>query len=212
GSSIARTTNRGDFEARPVNIVDASGRLVRRTEFIGSGQIFDRSDLETGFFAQDHWVANSWLSVDLGTRFDRQGITEPIRVAPRAGIAITPFHNTDTVIRGGYGLFYDRVPLAVYAFNRYPEQVVTTYGANGEIIDGPRRFANVTDRAEGSKLPFIFSRDIPGNFAPYSATWNIEVEHPVTKQLRIRANYLQSNSYGVITITPDTVQGNDALV
>jgi hypothetical protein len=212
GSSIARTTNRGDFEARPVNIVNASGQLVRRIEFIGSGQIFDRADLETGFFAQDHWVVNPRLSVDVGTRFDRQGITETIRVAPRAGIAITPFRNTDMVIRGGYGLFYDRVPLAVYAFNRYPEQVVTTYGANGEIVDGPRRFSNVTDRAERSKLPFLFSKDIPGNFAPYSATWNVEIEHPVTKQLRIRANYLQSNSYGVITITPDTVQGNDALV
>jgi hypothetical protein len=116
------------------------------------------------------------------------------------------------VIRGGYGLFYDRVPLAVYAFNRYPEQVVTTYGPDGEVIDGPRRFSNVTDRAERSNLPFLFSKDIPGNFAPYSATWNVEVEHPITRQLRVRANYLQSNSYGVITITPDTVQGHDALV
>ncbi|HKP10688.1 MAG TPA: carboxypeptidase regulatory-like domain-containing protein, partial [Blastocatellia bacterium] len=212
GSSIARTTNRGDFEARPVNILDASGRLVRRIEFVGSGQIFDRSDLETGFFAQDHWVINPRLSVDLGARFDRQGITETIRVAPRAGIALTPFRNRDTVIRGGYGLFYDRVPLMVYSFNRYPEQVVTTYGPNGEIVDGPRRFANVTDRAERSTQPFIFSKDIPGNFAPYSATWNVEVEHPVTRQLRVRANYLQSNSYGVITITPDAVQGHDALV
>ena len=212
GSSIVRATNRGDFEARPVNIFDASGRLIRRIEFIGSGQIFDRSDLETGFFAQDHYVINSRLSVDLGTRFDRQGITETMRVAPRAGIALTPFRSKDTVIRGGYGLFYDRVPLSVYSFNRYPEQVVTTYGPDGEIIDGPRRFANVTDRAERSKLPFLFSKDIPGNFAPYSATWNVEIEHPVTRQLRVRANYLQSNSYGVITITPDQVQGNDALV
>ena len=212
GSTIARTTNRGDFEARSVNIRDTSGQLIKRIDFIGSGQTFNRTDLETGFFAQDHWVVNPRLSVDVGTRFDRQGITETIRVAPRIGIALTPFRNLDTVVRGGYGLFYDRVPLMVYSFNRYPEQVVTTYGPDGEIIDGPRRFANVTDRAERSKLPFIFSKDIAGNFAPYSATWNIEVEHPVTKQLRVRANYLQSNSYGVITITPGIVQEQDALV
>jgi Carboxypeptidase regulatory-like domain len=212
GSTIARTTNRGDFEARSVNIRDTSGQLIKRIDFVGSGQTFDRTDLETGFFAQDHWVVNPRLSVDVGTRFDRQGITETIRVAPRIGIALTPFRNLDTVVRGGYGLFYDRVPLMVYSFNRYPEQVVTTYGPDGEIIDGPRRFANVTDRAERSKLPFIFSKDIAGNFAPYSATWNVEVEHPVTKQLRVRANYLQSNSYGVITITPGIVQEQDALV
>ena len=212
GSTIARTTNRGNFQARPVNIVDGQGRLLKRIEFIGSGQLFDRSDLETGFFAQDHWVLNPRLSVDVGTRFERQGITETIRVAPRVGIALTPFRNQETVIRGGYGLFYDRVPLMVYSFNRYPEQLVTTYGPGGEIIDGPRRFANITDRAERSTLPFIFSKDIAGNFAPYSATWNVEVEHPITRQLRVRANYLQSNSYGVITITPGTVQGEDALV
>ncbi len=212
GSTIARTTNRGNFEARPVNITDAEGRLLKRIEFVGGGQLFDRSDLETGFFAQDHWVMNQRLSVDVGTRFERQGITETIRVAPRIGIALTPFRNHETVVRGGYGLFYDRVPLMVYSFNRYPEQVVTTYGPNGEIIDGPRTFANITDRAERSDLPFIFSKDIAGNFAPYSATWNVEVEHPITRQLRVRANYLQSNSYGVITITPWTVQGQDALV
>ena len=212
GSTIARTTNRGDFEARPVNITDAEGRLLKRIEFVGGGQLFDRSDLETGFFAQDHWVMNQRLSVDVGTRFERQGITETIRVAPRIGIALTPFRNRETVVRSGYGLFYDRVPLMVYSFNRYPEQVVTTYGPDGEIIDGPRTFANITDRAERSNLPFIFSKDIAGNFAPYSATWNVEVEHPVTRQLRVRANYLQSNSYGVITITPWTLQGQDALV
>jgi hypothetical protein len=212
GSTIARTTNHGDFEARPIDVRDADGRLVKRIDFIGNGQIFDRADLETGFFAQDHWVVNPRLSVDVGTRFDRQGITETMRVAPRVGIALTPFRSRETVVRGGYGLFYDRVPLMVYSFNRYPQQVVTTYGPDGQIIDGPRHFSNITDRAERSKLPFIFSKDIAGNFAPYSATWNVEVEHPLTKQLRLRANYLQSNSYGVITITPGVVQGEDALV
>lgn len=211
GATMARTTNRGEFTARAVNIRDNEGRLLKRIDFV-DGQPFDRSDLETGLFAQDHWVVNPRLAIDVGTRFDRQGITETIRVAPRMGIALSPFRHHDTVIRGGYGLFYDRVPLTVYSFNRYPEQVVTTYGLDGNIIDGPRRFANITDRAERSDLPFIFSKNIAGNFSPYSATWNVEVEHPITKDLRIRANYLQSNSYGVITITPGQVDGHDALV
>ena len=212
GLTLARTTNRGDFEARPVNIVDTEGNPVKRIDFVGNGQTFNRQDLETDFYSQDHWVVNRHLSVDAGMRFERQGITETTRVAPRIGIALTPFGNSDTVIRGGYGLFYDRVPLGVYSFDRYPEQVITTFGPGGEIIDGPRHFANITDQAERSKLPFLFSRQIPGNFAPYSATWNVEVEHPVTRQFRLRANYTQSNSYGVITLTPKKVQGQDALV
>ena len=173
GSSVARTANRGDFVARPVLIEDTEGRLVKRIDWVG-GSAFDRTDLETAFFAQDHWVVAPRLAIDIGTRFERQGITETIRVGPRVGLAWTPFANLQTTIRGGFGLFYDRVPLSVFAFNGYPEQVITTFGPNGEIVDGPRHFINITDRAE-TKFPLLFSKDVVGNFAPYSGTWNVEI-------------------------------------
>ena len=211
GSSVARTTNRGDFDARPIEIENTAGQVVKRIDWI-QGSPFNLKDLETGFFGQDHWVVNSRLSLDVGTRFERQGITETTRVAPRIGLAWTPFANQQTVIRGGFGLFYDRVPLSVFAFDRYPQQVITTFGPGGEITDGPRQIYNITDRAEARKFPFVFNKGNAGNFAPYSETWNIEVEHPVNRMLRVRANYLQSNSYGVVIFTPKVVQDRDALV
>lgn len=211
GSSVARTTNRGDFDARPIEIQNNAGQLVKRIDWI-QGSPFDLKDLETAFFGQDHWVVNSRLSLDVGTRFERQGITESTRVAPRIGLAWTPFANLQTVIRGGFGLFYDRVPLSVFAFNLYPQQVITTFGRHGEIIEGPRQIYNITDRAEARTFPFVFNKGNIGNFAPYSETWNIEVEHPVNKMLRLRANYLQSNSFGVVIFTPKVVQDRDALV
>jgi hypothetical protein len=211
GSSVARTDNRGDFIARPVLIEDAAGRLVKRIDWVG-GRAFNRNDLETAFFGQDHWVINSRLSMDIGTRFEHQGITETVRVAPRIGLAWAPFANQETVVRGGFGLFYDRVPLSVFAFNGYPEQVITTFGPNGEIIDGPRHFINITDRATSRRFPFLFSRNVIGNFAPYSETWNVEVEHSFLKLLRVRASYLQSNSFGLVIFTPKTIQTQDALV
>lgn len=211
GSSVARTTNRGDFDARPIEIDNTEGQLVKRIDWI-QGSPFDLKDLETGFFGQDHWIVNSRLAVDVGTRFERQGITETMRVAPRIGLAWTPFANQQTVIRGGFGLFYDRVPLSVFAFDRYPQQVITTFGPDGEIIDGPRPVYNITDRAEARKFPFVFNKGNAGNFAPYSETWNVEIEHPVNRMLRVRANYLQSNTYGVVIFTPKVVQDRDALV
>jgi hypothetical protein len=210
GSSVARTGNRGDFVARPVEIKDTDGRLLKRIDWVG-GDRFNRYDLETAFFAQDHFVIGRRLAMDIGTRFERQGITETIRVAPRIGLAWTPFAHQETTVRGGFGLFYDRVPLSVFAFNGYPEQVITSFGPSGEIIDGPRHFINITDRAE-EKFPFLFSKHVVGNFSPYSETWNVEVEHPITRMLRVRANYLQSNSFGVVIFTPKVVQGKDALV
>lgn len=211
GSIIARTTNRGEFSARPVNIEDANGKLLRRIEFVG-GHPFDRQDLETHFFGQDHWVVTPKLALDLGLRFERQGITETLRFAPRAGLAWTPFSNQKTVFRTGYGLFYDRVPLSVFSFYRYPEQVITTYGPDGSIIDGPRRFINITDIAESKSNPFVRSKSNVGNFAPYSATWNVELEHAFARYLKLRINYLHSNSDGVVVIDPKIVQGQDALV
>ncbi|MGE0129235.1 MAG: carboxypeptidase regulatory-like domain-containing protein [Blastocatellales bacterium] len=211
GTTIARTTDRGDFDARPISILDAAGRPVQRIEFAGD-QSFNRHDLETGAFGQDHWALTPKLAFDAGVRFERQGITGTSRFAPRIGFAWTPFAHQQTVIRGGVGVFYDRVPLSIYAFDRYPEQVVTKYAPDGTIVDGPRRFANITDQAAASRFPFIRRRNQAGNFAPYSTTWNIELEHNLSNFLRLRANYLSNSSSGVPIVTPGVVQGRDALI
>jgi hypothetical protein len=211
GSIIARTSNRGEFTARPVNILDDRGALLRRIEFSG-GAPFDLKDLETHFFGQDHWVLSQKFALDYGLRFERQGITDTFRLAPRAGLAWTPFKDQKTVFRAGYGIFYDRVPLSVYAFNQYPRQVMTVFAPDGSVLDGPRTYFNITDTAEHNKNPFIGGGSNAGNFAPYSATWNTEVEHTFGPWLRLRASYLSSNSSGIITVDPQIVQGQNALV
>lgn len=211
GAGLTRTNNSGEFFARPVNIRDTQGQLLKRIEFAG-GSPYDRNDLELTAFGQDHWVLTKNLALDYGLRLERQGITETVRLAPRGGLAWTPFGNTRTVIRGGMGIFYDRVPLNVYSFSRFPEQIVTTYGPGGGVIDGPRRFLNITDQAAATGAAFVSRSNKVGNFAPYTSTWTAEVEHPITEHLRVRVNYQASNSLGLITVTPSVVQGQDALV
>ncbi|MGH9833261.1 MAG: TonB-dependent receptor [Blastocatellia bacterium] len=211
GVSLTRSHIDGLYVARPVNIRDTQGQLRRRIEFAG-GSKYGRNDFEFATFGQDHWVITPRLALDLGLRVERQGVTETFRMAPRAGLAWTPFGNQSTVLRGGYGFFYDRVPLNIYAFDKFPEQVMTTYGSGGVIVDGPRRFANVIDRVATNDTPFVLRDDAKGNFAPYSGTWTVEVEHPVTKNLRVRVNYQASNSYGLVTVTPGVFEGRDALI
>jgi hypothetical protein len=74
----------------------------------------------------------------LGIRAESQEISESFRVAPRAGIAWTPFARTGTVFRGGLGLFCDRVPLNVYSFNHYPNQLVTWFDPKGTTCAAAR--------------------------------------------------------------------------
>jgi hypothetical protein len=68
-----------------------------------------------GFYAQDEWKISPTLTLNAGVRYDLEFLhtinTALGNVSPRIGFAWSPLANRGTVIRGSYGLYYDRIPL-----------------------------------------------------------------------------------------------------
>jgi len=116
------------------------------------------------------------------------------------------------VVRGGIGIFYQSVPLDVYAFNSYPQQVITTFGANGLPIGSPATFLNITSQQAAAGFPFIDREARVGNFAPYSVAGNVELEKTINRFAKVRVRYVQSLARDQLAMSPQTVQGQNAIV
>ena len=72
-----------------------------------------------GIYAQDEWRAGSRLTLNAGLRYDLQFLesinTDTNNVSPRFGFAWAPTASQDFLVRGGVGVFFDRVPLRATA-------------------------------------------------------------------------------------------------
>jgi hypothetical protein len=73
------------------------------------------SNPNVGLYAQDEWRPRADLTVNYGLRYDVQMLPDPVRTdannfAPRLGVAYAPGERK-TVVRAGFGLYFDRVPL-----------------------------------------------------------------------------------------------------
>jgi hypothetical protein len=212
GFDFNSVRNRLNYDARPVNIVRADGTLAERIVFDRLSLIRPHNREYVGFL-QDRWLVRPDLSFDLGLRYENQRIAKEQNFAPRAGFAWSPFAKDRTVIRGGIGLFFDKVPLNIRGFMRYPARTVTRYGTDGLTIIESRRFTNVlVETAPIAPLDFRFSNSEAG-FVPKNLTWNIQLDQTVSEWLSLRANLINSRTSNIYIVNPESdYLGQSAIV
>ena len=148
-----------------------------------------------GAFLENQWRATPQLTLNLGGRYDSERLPSPFptdknNFSPRFGLAWSP--TKEWVVRAGLGLYYDRLPLAflnraiqkngVQAF----EQVANDADAAAVFAStgGGRALVPVAGIA-----PSIFRAD-PQFVTPYSAQATFGIEHLLTEDITIRADYL----------------------
>ena len=153
---------------------------------------------DAGLYAEDEWRLKPNLSVTYGLRFESQNdIHDHADFAPRIGVAWGLGSNgksaPKTVLRGGFGIFYDR-----FGYNLVEEaNLLNGVTQQSAVVSAPQFFsANGQNLPSFSQLATLGSPTMyqisPDLRAPYTIQSAASIERQVTKAATISVTYLSS--------------------
>ena len=190
GTDYAHSKYDGYMQFLPVTIMGVLNLPIESVGF-GPASRFSIPQNEVAWFLADKWEPFQRLTVDLGLRFDRDSVTNSTNTAPRAGFALMLTRDAKTLLKGGAGLFYDRVPLNVASFPLLPDRSIETLAPTGEVLSSTTYLNTIT----------------AGLRNPRSIGWNVELDRQVTSAFLLRGGFQDRNSTRDFVLTPETASG-----
>ena len=191
GLEYAHSSYSGRQSFVPVEIQGSNGTPIERITFTGGGEAYV-SQQEVTWFAADRWTVSSRLLLDVGLRFDGDTLTSSAHAAPRLGFQLALTRSGRTMLRGGVGEFYDRVPLMIPAFQWFPDRTVFALNPAGQVTSST-----------------AYRNQIIGDLRnPRSTAWNLALSEKVSSGLLLQVGYEQrTTAKDFVLSTVDTGSG-----
>jgi len=185
GINYAHSSYDGRQTFLPVEIDGPFAVPVERIAFTPPTAFSVRQN-ETSWYVADQWSFIPRLTLNLGARFDNDSITDSTHFSPRAGFLLALTSDGRTILKGGLGIFYDRVPLMVPSFEDLPDRTVTRLDLAGNIL-GTTSYSNrLTDGLQN----------------PRSTSWDLELDRRITAKFLVRLRYEQRNTARDFIVSP----------
>jgi hypothetical protein len=188
--------NLGDSEAQ---IRSLGGGATQFTIDTGIPNL-SAHQVDVGVFAGDEWLVRPNVTLDLGFRYETQSYTHDWRdFAPRIAVSWAPgggasSSRAKTVLRAGFGIFYDRFPLAdIITAERYNGIVQQQF-----VVPNPDFFfdAAIPSPATLATLGSQSSQAVSSRIrAPYVMQSALTFEHQLSASTAFAVTY--TNSHGV---------------
>ena len=190
GFDFSHSSYDGRQAFSPVEIVGLAGYPLERIQF-GQDSAFYTDKNETAWFVGDKWTVTNRLTLDLGMRFDHDSVTSSVNAAPRAGFVLALTTDGKTLLKGGAGLFYDRVPLNIPTFVDLPSRTIAVLDPTGQVLSST-----------------VYSNAIPSGLRnPRSEVRNLEFDRQLTANFLLRVGYQQRNTLHTYFVNPIESEG-----